>query len=80
MASEVTIVVPRPGMERTFMGTTETETFFTNHTKMGGGVSQTDEDIGRETGPGHRVHAGRQGRAQEDGMSSSTISGAPGGP
>ena len=34
------------------MGTTGTETFFTDRTRMGTGVSQTDEDIGRETGSG----------------------------
>ena len=34
------------------MGTTAIETFLTNRTNMGTGVSQTDEEAGRETGPG----------------------------
>jgi len=39
-------------MERLLMGTTTFETFLTQPTKMGTGVSQTDEEAGRETGPG----------------------------
>ena len=34
------------------MGTTTIETFLTEQTRMGSQVSQTDEDVGRETGPG----------------------------
>lgn len=34
------------------MGSTTTETFFTDQTKTRTRVSQTDEDVGRETGPG----------------------------
>lgn len=34
------------------MGSTTIETFFTDQTKTGTRVSQTDEDVGRETGPG----------------------------
>src|SRR5258708_36893995 len=39
-------------MERDLMGTTAIETFLTDRTNMGTGVSQTDEEVGRETGPG----------------------------
>ena len=34
------------------MGTTTIEAFFTERTSMRDGVSHTDEDVGRETGPG----------------------------
>jgi hypothetical protein len=34
------------------MGTTTIETFFTERTNMRDGVSHTDEEVGRETGPG----------------------------
>ena len=34
------------------MGTTALETFLTDSAKMGTGVSHTEEDVGRETGPG----------------------------
>jgi hypothetical protein len=34
------------------MGTTTIETFLTQQTKLGTGAAQTDEDAGRETGPG----------------------------
>jgi hypothetical protein len=34
------------------MGTTTIETFLTQQSKMGTRVSQADEDVGRETGPG----------------------------
>jgi hypothetical protein len=39
-------------MERYLMGTTAIETFLTERANARTGVSQTDEEVGRETGPG----------------------------
>src|SRR3984957_2603001 len=39
-------------MERCVMSTTTLEAFLTDRKKMRTGVSQTDEEVGRETGPG----------------------------